>query len=343
VVALRAPNFAVQNCDLLISIGSRLDNIITAYNPRGFARGARKVVVDVDRHEIEKLDMEIDLKLEADAACFVQALLALSASLAKPDIAPWRERCAGWKERYGIANEMNFPERGEVGHFQFMDALSEAIPADTLVCTGSSGLAVEVFYTVFRNKPGQRVFLTSGLGSMGYGLPAAIGSCFANGCRPMVAIESDGSLQLNIQELATLRAFDLPISLVILNNQGYASIRNTMRNYFSGRYVGTGPEAGLFLPDLEEVARTYGIPFRRITDVSELASLPAMMRTKGPLLVDARLAPNESLAPKVAALPQPDGSMISMPMEDMSPLLPLDSLKDEMLVPLTEASLRCSR
>ncbi|BCS55970.1 acetolactate synthase [Geobacter sp. SVR] len=343
VVALRAPNFAVQNCDLLLSIGSRLDNIITAYNPRGFARAAKKIVVDADIHEIQKLDMNVELPIVADAAIFLRELDAQTAGHSSLAVSDWRDRCKGWKLRYGIEEEVSFAAEGEITHFQAMDALSEAIPADTLVSTGSSGLAVEVFYTIFRNKPGQRVFLTSGLGSMGYGLPAAIGACFANGCRPMVAIESDGSLQLNIQELATLRAFNLPICLIVLNNAGYASIRNTMRNYFDGRYVGTGPEAGLWLPDLEALARTYDIPFRRISDAAELGALHELMALPRPLLIDLRLVSNEVLAPKVAALPQPDGSMLSMPLEDMSPLLSLDVLTSEMLIPLSEASLRCSR
>ena len=343
VVALRAPNFAVQNCDLLISLGSRLDNIITAYNPRGFARGACKVVVDVDRNEIDKLDMDMELAIESDADHFIKALAAHLEAAPLLAIEPWRERCSDWKSRYGVRGEVAFSDEGPINHYQFMDALSDAIPPDTLIATGSSGLAVEVFYTIFRNKPGQRVFLTSGLGSMGYGLPAAIGACFANGCRPMVAVESDGSLQLNIQELATLKAFNLPICLVILNNEGYASIRNTMRNYFSGRYVGTGPEAGLFLPDLEDLARTYRIGFRRLSTVADLARLPEILASSGPLIVDARLTPNEVLTPKVAALPQPDGSMLSMPMEDMSPLLPLAELEKEMVVPLSAASLQCKR
>ena len=343
VVALRAPNFAVQNCDLLISMGSRLDNIITAYNPRGFARGARKVVVDVDRNEIEKLEMEIELPIVADAGAFLTLLKERVTDRPPLAIDPWRDRCGDWKKRYAITNEMTFPSSGEISHFHAMELLSDAIPEETLIATGSSGLAVEVFYTLFRNKPGQRVFLTSGLGAMGYGLPAAIGACFANGCKPMVAIESDGSLQLNIQELATLRAFNLPICLIILNNGGYASIRNTMRNYFSGRYVGTGPEAGLWLPDLEELARVYQIPFLRISDAAELGRLHEALAAPRPLLVDLRLMSDEALAPKVAALPQPDGSMLSMPMEDMSPLLPLDQLKAEMLIPLSEASLRSSR
>lgn len=339
VVALRAANFAVQNCDLLISIGCRLDNIITAYNPRGFARAAKKAVIDVDANEIAKLDMAIDLSVVADAKVMIEAMARQSLPAPSPEGANWITRCRDWKERYPVNEGQPFPDHGPVNHYHFVSALSDAIPPDTLISTGSSGLAVEVFYTVFRNKPGQRVFLTSGLGSMGYGLPAAIGACLANGRKPMVAVESDGSLQLNLQELATLVAQKLPITLIVMNNDGYASIRNTQRNYFSARYIGTGPEAGLMMPDLEKVADTYGLPFLRIEDAAQLEEgLREMLATPGPRLIDMRLTPNETLAPKVAALPQPDGSMLSMPLEDMSPLLPLEVLEREMLVPLLSAS-----
>lgn len=330
VVALRAPNFAIQNADLLISIGCRLDNIITAYAPRDFARNARKVVVDVDANEIAKLDMDIDVAITSNAASFIGALAGAVSNTGfhRPQ---WLERCAALKARYGVNDGKPFPASGPISHFQFADALSDAVPANTLVSTGSSGLAVEVFYTVFRNQPGQRVFLTSGLGAMGYGLPAAIGACFANGRKPMVAVESDGSLQLNIQELATLRGFGLPICLVVMNNGGYASIRNTQRNYFEGRYVGTGPEAGLWMPDLEEVARAYQLPFKRIRDASELAQgLNEAMAQPRPMIVEVMLLSDEALSPKVAAIPQADGSMTSMPLEDMSPLLPLEVLEAEM-------------
>lgn len=343
VVALRAPNFAVQNADLLIAIGCRLDNIITAYAPRDFARAARKVVVDVDTHEIDKLDMPIEVAISSDAGDFIAAL-GESLGDARFRRSQWLERCADWKARYGVNDGKPFPVEGPISHFQFADALSDAVPADTLVSTGSSGLAVEVFYTVFRNRPGQRVFLTSGLGAMGYGLPAAIGACFANGRKPMVAVESDGSLQLNLQELATVRGFDLPICLVVMNNGGYASIRNTQRNYFEGRYVGTGPEAGLWMPDLEELARAYHLPFKRIRHIAELApGLAEAMAQPRPMIVEVMLQKDEALSPKVAAVPQADGSMTSMPLEDMSPLLPLEQLQAEMLVPLSPVSLAVRR
>lgn len=335
VVALRAANFAVQNCDLLISIGSRLDNIITAYNPRGFARAAKKVVVDVDTNELERIDMDIEEKVVSDAGAFLDAFERY-ASPSNCD--EWRERCQDWATRYSNNEGTPFPTSGSISHFHCISALSDAIPPNILISTGSSGLAIEVFYTVFRNKPGQRIFLTSGLGSMGYGLPAAIGACLANDSRPMVAIESDGSLQLNLQELGTVVAQNLPITLVVLNNGGYTSIRNTQRNYFDERYVGTGPEAGLALPDLEKISATYGIPYVRIDDACQLPSLTAPLTAAGPRIVDIHLQPHETLSPKCAALPQADGSMLSMPLEDMSPLLPLETLQAEMYIPLLDRS-----
>jgi acetolactate synthase-1/2/3 large subunit len=343
VVALRAPNFAVQNCDLLISIGCRLDNIITAYNPQGFAREAKKIVIDIDQNEIDKLDMDISVSVACDAAEFIKAI----SEIVIPSHLDWKDwcfLCNDWKKRYAVNDGDLFPEEGVISHYQLMDVLSEVIPEGTLVSTGSSGLAIEAFYTVFRNKLGQRVFLTSGLGSMGYGLPAAIGACFANGKRPMIAIESDGSLQLNIQELATVQAFNLPITLIVMNNDGYASIRNTQKNYFNERYVGTGPEAGLIIPALDKLAKVYGFSFTKIKDVRELKNkLSKNILLERPCIIDINLIKSEVLTPKVSTLPQKDGSMLSMPLEDMSPFLPLSVLKNEMIIEISEESFLAER
>lgn len=337
VVAARAANFAVQNCDLLIAIGARLDNIITAYNPKGFARAARKVVLDVDPGELaDKTEMNIDVPLSMDAGTFIRALLADAAPC---NASEWRNRCADWKTRYPQNEGRVFPPSGPISHAHFIDALSDAAPANTLIATGSSGLAVEFFYAGFRNKAGQRVFLTSGLGAMGYGLPAAIGACLGNGRQPMLAVESDGSLQLNLQELATLASLKLPVCLFIMNNNGYASIRNTQRNYFEGRYLASGPSSGLTMPSLDKLADTYGMGFMRISDCANLAE--ALMHAQTlphPCLIEIKLMSDESLQPKCAAIPRPDGSIVSMPLEDMSPLLPLEELEREMIVDLTPAS-----
>jgi len=200
-----------------------------------------------------------------------------------------------------------------------------------LVITGSSGLAVEVFYTAFRNKVGQRLFLTSGLGAMGYGLPASIGACLGSGKRQTVCIESDGSLMLNLQELATLKQLNLPITLVIMNNNGYASIRNTQRNYFNERYIGSGKSSGLWIPDFIQLATAMGIPCLRVTDIEQIN---AALFDDSLKVVEVMLKEDETLSPKVSAMPQSDGSIISMPLEDMSPLLPRAVLRQEMLVPL---------
>ena len=162
------------------------------------------------------------------------------------------------------------------------------------------------------------MFLTSGLGSMGYGLAAAIGACIGAGRIPTICVESDGSLMLNLQELATLQGLNLPITVVVMNNGGYASIRNTQRNYFDGRYVGTGPTSGLFIPNFVEIASAIGIYEE---DITSLPQLTKSFEQPGPRLLNVHLRSEEVLSPKVAAMPQPDGSIISMPLEDMLSLI----------------------
>lgn len=339
-VALRAPNFAVQNCDLLISIGARLDNVVTAHNPQGFAKHANKVVVDIDQNELNKHTMEIDHLICADAAEFIQTLLeTVPQQIA--DYSDWQKQCQTWKQKYRVCDGQKFPESGEISIYHFLDRLSEKTREDELVITGSSGLSVEAFYLSFINKVKQRVFLTSGLGSMGYGLPAAIGGCLASGRKPVVSVEGDGSLQLNLQELSTLKALNLPIRMFVMNNSGYASIRNTQRNYFDGRYVATGESSGLHMPDIIKVAEAIGLDTMIIGDASDLDNkIAQVLNHPGPLICDVRMLSDEALWPKVAAIPQTDGSIISMPLEDMSPLLTLEQLQDEMLVEILPASIQ---
>lgn len=344
VVAARAPNFGIQNCDCLISIGCRLDNIITAFNPKGFARDALRIVVDVDANELARHEMKIDLKICADAHDFLSTWSGVEHS-PKKSWESWRLRCVEWKMRYPALDGKSFRNDEPISHFQFIDALSEAIPENRLIVTGSSGLGVEVFYTAFRNKSGQRMFLTSGLGSMGYGLPAAIGACLGAGREPTICVEGDGSLMLNLQELAVLKSQNLPIVLLIMNNNGYASIRNTQKNYFSSRYIGTGPTSGLYIPDLLAISKAFGLKSKRISRSEELTFTltDVLSNNKGPYVLEVCLQNDEVLSPKCAAIPQPDGSILSMPLEDMSPLLPLERLKEEMIVDLDSRSLSVHR
>ena len=217
--------------------------------------------------------------------------------------------------------------------------LMDEIPENTHISTGTAGLAIEVFFMAFKNKSGQRIFINTGLGAMGYGVPTMVGSCIALSRQPIVAIESDGSLMMNVQELQTIKTLNLPIKLFIFNNAGYASIRSTQRNYFEGRYVGTGPESKLGFPDILDLAKVYGIEAFQIRDAKDLTSgVRFALNHSGPLIVDVRIKADEALWPKSAALPQPDGSMRSMPLEDMSPLLSREEFSQNMVVPLDPAS-----
>ena len=341
VVALRGANFAVQNSDLILVIGARLDNLVTAFNPAKFGRCARKIIVDVDPAELRKFspEMAIAKTVTVDARDFLWAILAQKEKFAAAGRSAWLSRCDEWKTRYPVNDGRPFPKSGVISHYHLTKVLMDQIPENTMISTGTAGLGIEIFYTGFATKPGQRIFLNTGLGAMGYGLPTMVGCGIAIGKAPYVAVETDGSLMMNIQELQTIRILDLPIKLFLINNRGYASIRNTQRNYFEGRYVGTGPEARLGLPDFMEIARANGIQAMRIDDASQLEEgVRQALSQRGPLLIDVHVQTDEALWPKSMALPQPDGTMRSMPLEDMSPLLPNDEFRKNMIVPLDPAS-----
>ena len=343
VVAQRFSNFVLQNSDLLISIGSRIDNIITAFNEKKFAPFAKKIIVDVDNEELKKFKFKTDLSVNIDAKIFIETINKFN--FIKKDINDWSKKCYYWKKNYSFENEKEKKLSKSIDHYSFVKELSDKLKKNILISTGSSGLAIEVFYLIFKNKPGQRVFLTSGLGAMGYGLPSAIGSCFGNKKKPMILIEGDGSLQLNIQELSVIKEFNLPICMFILNNKGYSSIRNTQKNYFKGRFLGTGPNSNLIFPNLEKIAEAHQINYEKISNIKELKKKlgKILKKIKSPKIVEVDIKPNEVLRPKVSAIPQKNGGMLSMPLEDMSPLLSLENLKKEMIIPLSKESINAKR
>jgi len=339
VVAQRFSNFVIQNSDLLISIGCRIDNIITAFNQNKFAQHAKKIIVDIDINELKKFKFKIDMALNMDASKFINTINKIKPNL-NENLKNWQNRCKYWKNSFSIDNENMKKSAKRIDHYSLIDKLSKNIRPKTLICTGSSGLAVEVFYSVFKNKTDQRIFLTSGLGSMGYGLPSAIGSCFANKRRPMILIEGDGSFQLNIQELAVIQKFNLPICIIIINNNGYCSIRNTQKNYFNGRFLGTGPKSNLIFPNLKKISAAYKIKYEKISSIQSLNKKfkNNFKLNKYPKIIEIIVTSNETLKPKVSAIPQKNGNIISMPLEDMTPLLPIKTLEREMLIPLSKIS-----
>ena len=205
-----------------------------------------------------------------------------------------------------------------------------------IVVTGD-GTACVVTFQAARIRPGQRLFTNSGCASMGYDLPAAVGAATAAGGRRVVCIAGDGSLMLNLQELQTVVGNRTPVKLIVLNNDGYSSIRQTQRNYFPDNVVGCGPESGLSFPDFARVAEAFGIEARRCDDHARLpVAIREMLAGDGPRLLEVVLDPEQPFAPKLASRQLPDGRMVSSPLEDLAPFLPRDELAEQMFIPLVE-------
>ncbi len=334
-IGQRAANFTQQNADFLLILGARLDHGQTGYNHANFARGAKKVMVDVDAAEIAKMDFQIAEAVTTDAKYFLHALLRHAAAF-KPagDRTAWKQRIRDWQQRYPVISPANWQRQDAVDLYALMDAVSAAMGCDDLLIPGSSGQCSELTMQAFKVKKGQRVFNTEGLGPMGFGLPAAIGGCIASGGRRTVCIDGDGGFQMNIQELETLHRLGLPLKVFVLNNQGYGSIRNTQRNYFDSRYVASDASSGLTLPDTCKIAAAYGLPTSRLETNSGLRErVNEILAAPGPYVCDVRVPKDQPTEPKLSSFRRPDGSMASRPLEDLHPFLDRAEFHANMIIP----------
>ncbi|MGC1474418.1 MAG: thiamine pyrophosphate-binding protein, partial [Terriglobales bacterium] len=339
-VASRGANFALQNADFVLVIGARLDPPLMGWDPRHFARGAYKTVVDIDPAELRKLEGAIDNPICADARSFIDSMLeqgrtALGTNTSastKNDRSACIQSCQDWKARYPIV----LPEHrapGLVSVYHLAEIIGQEVGPNDRVVSGSSGSAIEVFLLAYRARKGRRVFHTAGLGAMGYGIAASIGVCLGSGGRKTICVDGDGGLQLNIQELATVAHLKLPIKLFVLNNQGYASIRASQTNYFGGPNIGCSPETGVSVPDYRKVARAYGLKTAIIEDQSDLrAAVRKVLRSRGPVVCDVHVIPDEIRAPRVTSVQLADGSFVSKPLEDLWPFLDRDEFRQNMIV-----------
>jgi acetolactate synthase-1/2/3 large subunit len=334
-LAPRGPNFALQNSDLLLVIGSRLDMAMTAYAHDRLARGARKVMVDIDAAEIRKMKTPIHLPIVADAGVFLAELKSQVAAVQPGRWSGWRDRCRGWKDRYPIVLPEHRALPGQLSMYHLSEALSEEMAPTDIIAPGSSGFAIEIFLLCLKIKTGQRCFHNRGTGSMGFGLPAAIGAAVA-GERRTICVDGDGGFQMNIQELATVERLGLPIKFFVVNNHGYASIRASQTGYFH-RLTGADATSGMTLPPLEGVARAYGLPFFRIAEKTELNSqIRRVLEAHGPTLCEVVTAPDEERIPRASSYIKPDGSMGSKPLEDLYPFLDREEFRQNMLIPILE-------
>jgi acetolactate synthase-1/2/3 large subunit len=336
-IAPRGANFTVQNADFLLCIGARLDTAVTGFDQSRFARGARKVVVDIDATELGKLRMHVDLPINMDAREFLLGLIARTEDLVPSDRTPWLEQCRRWKDRYPVVvPEWRLPSKF-VNSFVLSEVLAEESSEGDLLVPGSSGAGIDTFWMAYRNKRGQRVFSTGGLGAMGFGIPAALGACLAGNRQRTITVDGDGGFQMNLQELATVARLGLPIKFFVLNNQGYGSIRSMQRNHFKGHLVACDASSGLGLPDTLRLAEAYGISTQRITHQDGLRSqVRKVLDSAGPMVCEVMIDPDQMVAPRVSSVVRPDGSMASRPLEDLWPFLDRAEFKANMLIPVLE-------
>jgi acetolactate synthase-1/2/3 large subunit len=335
-LAPRGANFALQNSDLLLVVGSRLDMAMTGYAHDRLARGAVKIMVDIDPAEIRKMKTPIHLPIVADAKNFLEALKAQSSAVRSHGWQPWILKCREWKARYPLVLPEHRDMPNQLSMYHFSEALSDELAPGDVIVPGSSGFAIEIFLLCLRIKEGQRCFHNRGTGSMGMALPAAIGAAVASG-RRTICVDGDGGFQMNIQELATVERLGLSIKCFVANNDGYASIRASQNGYFK-QLVGADRSSGMTLPDVGKVAWAYGLPFVRIAGKADLSQqIRAVLEMAGPVVCEVMVAPNEERIPRSASYIRSDGSMGSKPLEDLFPFLPREEFLANMIVkPLEE-------
>ncbi len=347
-VGTRGGNFVVQNCDLLFVLGSRLNIRLISYNYKNFAKDAYKIIVDIDENELHKPTVKADMPVHADVKDVMRSIAeALRTGKAVEDGNSFHggplegRRCAdgesgvkdvgdhaGW---LSLCREINREYPAVLPQYyksrklnpyvflkEFTDMLSEG---DAVIC--GNGSACVMTFQAAVVKEDQRLFTNSGCAAMGYGFPAAVGVCFARGGKRVICIDGDGSFQMNLQELQTVVYHHLNLIIVILNNNGYHSIRQTQSNLFEPPLVGVCADNGISFPDMEKLAYAYGIAYRRIDAVDGLTGkLEEILTQEGPLIVEAVVDPEQNFEPKLASKALPDGTMVSPEPDDMYPFLP---------------------
>jgi acetolactate synthase-1/2/3 large subunit len=331
----RAGNFTVQNADLLLILGSRLNIRQVSYNWKSFAREAYKIWVDIDEQELKKPSVHADMAIHASLADLLPILAQASYEGPSSAQQTWLAWCRERVARYPVVLE-DYWRRPEINPYCFMQALFERLNEDQIIVTGNGSACVVSFQTA-KLKKGQRLWTNSGCASMGYDLPAAIGAANATPGKQIVCLAGDGSIMMNLQELQTIAGYNLPIKIFILNNNGYSSIFQTHRNFFNGVEVGAGPKSGVSFPSFEKLARGFEIEYMSCASHHDMpVTIEAVMLTDGPVICEVLLDPDQPFAPKLGAKQHPDGRITSPPLEDLSPFLSREELLDNLLIPPIE-------
>lgn len=323
----RGANLILQSADVLISVGSRLDTSLTAFNEPNFGKNAKKIIIEIDIHELNRMKVEQVVAHGAvDAKDYLSELFIQIKRedwfAKRSDWDQWLQSCRALRAKYPSVTKEHENIRNVVSAYYFTKVLCDNLDESDVIVPESSGGAGEITYQAFQLKKGQKMKNAAGLGSMGFGLPYSIGACLANNRRRTILINGDGAFQMNIQELETVVRMGLPVKMFIWNNAGYASIRSMQKNTFDGHYVASGESSGLKMPEITRVADAYGITTFTMHDNQEMEKLMReVLNTDGPVLCEVIVSPEETVSPRTKSFRLPDGSMKSSLLEEMWPLI----------------------
>lgn len=327
-VGHRHANFIQQNADLVLTIGSRLNLLSTGYNYANFLGKAKHVMVDIDETEMHKKSVHPDLEIPCDAKYFLEKMLADKEKLHTAQTDQWISYCKEMQKRYPIFIPEAEPREGYVSTYRLVDEISRQMTGEDIYQFTSSGTSVDIAMKVFRVKRGQRAFLTKGLAAMGFDVPACVGSCIASGGRRTVCVTGDGSVMMNIQELEVISRRNLPVKLFITDNEGYSMIYGSQNGNFKGHLTGCTKESGLTLPDIEKVAKAFGIQTLYLDSEADLErKVKEALDYEGPVVCRVKADIQQKIVPKQANYMKEDGQMASRPLDDMAPLLSREELK----------------
>ncbi|MBQ7384644.1 MAG: thiamine pyrophosphate-binding protein [Clostridia bacterium] len=333
-VGTRPGNFAVQKCDLLLSLGCRLNIRMIGYTHFDFAKNAYKIVVDIDPRELVKPTVRPDMPINADVSDFIDALLAQDYTpVAKhKNFVKW---CRDLVEKYPAACESyRNPDGAPINPYIFIDTLFDCLnEKDKIIC--GNGSACVMTFQAGKIKQGQRMFTNSGCAAMGYGLPAALGVAVADNSYRTICVDGDGSVMMNLQELATIAYNKLNLKLIIINNNGYHSIRQTQTNLFKPPFIGIDGNSGICFPDFGKLSEAFGLPYYK-TDSEATASyvLDEFLNSDGPAVCEVVVDPTQNFAPKSSSKVLPDGRIVSPSINDMAPFLDRDEFEKIVNAPL---------
>lgn len=325
-IGTRAGNFCLQNADFVLVVGSRLNIRQTSYNWATFAKNAFVAQVDIDPAELIKPTYQANLKIAADAAKFIDALEKMLDKTSLPNFTPWAKWCRAIGDKYDVSAEHQQKKGSSLNPYVIVDRIFNQMRDNDIVVSGNASACILPFQ-IGKLKAKQRMFSNSGSASMGHDLPASIGAAIAG--RPenkrVICFAGDGSLQMNIQELQTLKTSGLNVVVVVLNNGGYLSIWQTHENFF-GRVIGATPATGVEFPDFTAVAGAYGLRSATIENESDLSTLDQLLKEDGPLLINIIVDPRQEFAPRIKSRIGEDGKFVTPELDDMHPFLDADEI-----------------